>query len=270
MSIIDLSSCSPIYQILETSSPDTKLEKESFVYENTDVKINFNFWSDGGTISFLIYNKLDKSIYIDWDKSHFIFNGISYEYWFDSEETKSFYSSTMYSNSVTFGSDATNIIIDRSSAKTNTSSKQSTSSHRNTTSFGSSSKFKPKKVIQIPSKSGIFVSKFSITTNPYYNCDFNLKSIISSTEFKTKNFTKEDSPINFRNYITYSLLENFDSNKVIDNEFYVSSIRNMTVDAFQGKKENTQDCNFNGLKLNKIEYSYPYKKSNSFYIKTVQ
>lgn len=252
--LINLFSCSPVYQVLETSSPDTKPEKELFIFENNDVKIDFNFWSDGGSISFYIYNKLDRPIYIDWNKSHLIYNGNSYEYWIDSEQTKTFYSSSTSINTVT----SMNTLAKTSSAV------------RQTSGIESRIEIKPKKIIHIPSKSRVFVSKFSIRNNPYYNCDFNLKSIISKTEFKTKNFTQEDSPINFRNYITYSVLENFDESKIIDNQFYISSIKNMTFDQFLGKIEYKTKCDYKGIERDKMDYSYPYKKSNSFYIKTMQ
>lgn len=242
-----VSSCSPMYQILETTSPDTKLDKDSYIYENSDVKITYDFWSDGGAISFFIFNKLDQPIYIDWDKCHLIYNEASYEYWFDSEEIKSFYSS---------------------SSQTNYSSRGSTSTYRNNSGFASTTKFRPKKIIHIPSKSGIFVSKFSISKSPYYTCDFNLKSIISKTEIKTQKFSKDESPLNFRNYITYSLKESFDASKVLDNEFYISSIQNMNLFAFQGQQEYIKYCKINGMEASKIEYQYPYKKSNRFYIKS--
>ena len=263
-----VSSCTPMYQILETTSPDTKLDKDNYINENSDVKITYDFWSDGGAISFFIFNKLDQPIYIDWDKCHLIYNGASYEYWFDSEEIKSFYSSSSQTNSYSFGNSVVNILTDGTSTSGNSSSRGSTSTYRNNSGFASTTKFRPKKIIHIPSKSGIFVSKFSISKSPYYTCDFNLKSIISKTEIKTQKFSKDESPLNFRNYITYSLNESFDASKVLDNEFYISSIQNMNLFAFQGQQEYIKYCKINGMKASKIEYQYPYKKSNRFYIKS--
>jgi hypothetical protein len=261
-------SCSPMYQILETTSPDTKLENDAYVYENTDVKISYDFWSDGGSISFFIFNKLDQPIYIDWDKSHLIYNGSSYEYWFDSEETKSFYSSSTQIKSSSEGNALINIITDGTSTRGNASSRNTNSTYRNNVGFALTTKFKPKKIIHIPSKSGIFVSKFTISKNPYYTCDFNLKSIISKTEIKTQTFSQDESPLNFRNYITYSMKESFDSSQFLDNEFYISLIQNMNLYAFKGKYEHINYCKVSGLKASKIEYPYPYKKPNRFYIKS--
>lgn len=263
-------SCSPMFQILEATSPDTKLENDKYIYENKDVKITFDFWSDGGSVSFFMYNKLDQPIYIDWDKSHLIYNGTSYEYWYDSEEIKSFYNSTSQINSNSYGNSITNIITDGTTTNGISASQNSKSTFGNKTSFALVTKSTPKKIIHIPSKSGVFVSKFSISKSPYFNCDFNLKTNMSKKDIKTKTFSKDESPLNFRNYITYSLKESFEESKIVDNEFYISAIQNMNLFTFQGEQEYVKYCLSNGMKASKFQYSYPFKKPNRFYINTLK
>ncbi len=75
LAITLVTSCSKMYQVFETSSADTKLERDSYLFENADIKISYNFWADAGQVSFVLTNKLDSSIYIDWDKSHLITKG---------------------------------------------------------------------------------------------------------------------------------------------------------------------------------------------------
>ena len=104
--IISFTSCTPIYQVFELSSSEIKPIDKSVVFENKDVKITYNFWSNGGQVYFKFTNKTDTELYIDWDKSHLIYNGISYEYWNDVEEINSFYASLSTTSSNTF-SDAT-------------------------------------------------------------------------------------------------------------------------------------------------------------------
>ncbi|MBK7958761.1 MAG: hypothetical protein IPK03_12045 [Bacteroidetes bacterium] len=97
LSALLICSCASMYQVQETKSPDTKFENDAYVFENAEVKINYNFWALGGQVGFTITNKLDIPIYIDWNQSHLIFNGSSYEYWYDEEETKSAYRSSTIS-----------------------------------------------------------------------------------------------------------------------------------------------------------------------------
>lgn len=262
LTVFLLTSCSTIYQVLETSSPDAKLENDSYVYENSDLRLNYNFWASGGRISFLITNKTDDPIYLDWNKSHLIYNGISYEYWYDEEETNSFYSEASTASSNTFADEIVNIF--GSSAYGN--SKSTTSNHAQKVAVLASSKFKPKKVIQIPPKCAIKVTKFSISKSPYFNCDFNLSHTSSKTPI-TKNFTKNNSPLTFRNYLTYSSKESFDQNKTIDNEFYITTISFMNKNLFLGKSFKQNECDVNGTNIYAIYDSIPFEKPNSFYIK---
>jgi len=260
-----MTSCSTMYQVLETSSTDTKLEKDSYLFENSDIKVSYNFWADAGQVSFLLTNKLDSAIYIDWDKSHLIYNGISYEYWYDSEETNSFYSSASSTTSSTFADAMVNIF--GGTAYGNSTS--TNSAYGRKVSMVASSKSKPKKTIQIPAKSSIIVSKFSISKSAFYNCDFNLNNTRLRT-VNTKTFGKEDSPLTFRNYLTYSTKESFEKNKSIDNEFYISSISFMSESLFLGISSSRYDCGINGTKIFGSTYEKPYRKPNSFYLKLKQ
>jgi hypothetical protein len=55
-----------------------------FVYENDSVKITYNFWANGGVMSYIIFNKLDKPLYIDWKRSSLIINSSNSFYYNDS------------------------------------------------------------------------------------------------------------------------------------------------------------------------------------------
>jgi hypothetical protein len=81
-----------------------------------------------------------------------------------------------------------------------------------------------------------------------------------------RKFTLENSPIKFRNYITYSIKENLSEEKIVDNNFYVSTVYDMNVHAFNGDTTSSSFCNYLGIKNNVIDYVYPYKKDNSFYM----
>lgn len=261
LSAISLSSCSTMYQVLVTSSTEAKQENQNYVFENNDMKISYNFWTQGGQISFVLTNKTDAPIYIDWNKSHFIYNGVSYEYWFDSEEAKAFYTTTSISTASSFADAVVNVMGNNLFAKGNGSSVTS----KQKLTLAASSRYKPKQIIQIPPKSSILVSKFSISKSPYYSCEFPLKF----TNYKTpssSSFTNENTPLKFRNYLTYSSNESFDQPEIIDNNFYISQILNMSYNSFVGKPVKERYCKKSGYYGTKYTNQFPYKMPNSFYI----
>ena len=259
--IFFFSSCTPIYQVFELSSSEIKPVDKSLVFENKDVKITYNFWSNGGQVYFKLTNKTDAELYIDWDKSHLIYNGISYEYWNDVEEINSFYASLSTTSSNTFSDATVNIFGNSASGYASSTG----SSLGKKIASMSTTKVKPKKVIFLPAKSSVVVSKFTISKSPYYNCDYNLK-LMKSKSSKTVSFTKENSPLEFRNQIFYSNDDKFNNKVSVDNSFYISSISFMSEKTFKGKSYTEKECNIEGSKSESSYNEYPFKKSNTFYI----
>lgn len=85
-----LASCSKdLIQIFDTDTTNTYLDNEGYVFETDTIKITYQFWAQKGQMSFTIFNKLNKPIYIDWKNSAFIVNGNKIDYWMDEELTKS-------------------------------------------------------------------------------------------------------------------------------------------------------------------------------------
>jgi hypothetical protein len=246
--VLTFTSCrKTIYQVLETSSDDVKMQNSQLVFEDAALKLTYDFWSNSGQVKFLLYNKTDKPLFIDWDKSHLVYNGISYEYWTDSEKTNSF----LKTNS----SSVTSIVGKTMSVVSNSK-----------TTFGETTKTKPKKVVHIPAKSSLEVNNFSIQGTAYFNCDFKIKAPLLKN-MVTKTFDKTTSPTVFRNYITYSDNVQLDNIKTIDNEFYVSSVKNIRKKYFFGKRERLKICTIENKTKRINIYPFPYKQANSFYIR---
>jgi hypothetical protein len=74
-------------QIFETDASNSKRVNDFFVFENDTVQITYNFWFTKGIMSFQVFNKLDKPIYVNWRNSSFIHNGNKLNYWVDEEFT---------------------------------------------------------------------------------------------------------------------------------------------------------------------------------------
>ncbi|MFT4525232.1 MAG: hypothetical protein ACI85F_001385 [Bacteroidia bacterium] len=97
-----LSSCSRVFQVYELKSDDVSMNDSLYMYEDDTVKIIYDFWAERGIMRFAVKNKLEKPIYINWDKSKFIKNGKLSPYWTDETriETKYSGSSSHFFNSV--------------------------------------------------------------------------------------------------------------------------------------------------------------------------
>lgn len=243
-----LISCSPlVYQVVELKSETSTNSDNSVIFENSDLKVSYNFWSLGGQIGFTIYNKSDKPIYLDWDKTHLIYNGFSYEYWYDIESN----SQVSVSKSVSYGA---------GSSSYSSQSWWGVNAKKTVTNV---EKSRPKKILEIPSQSSIYVQKFHLINEPYFTCDFSFDK--TPKDLIDVSFEKTNSPIVFRNYITYSLDQKCDSLKVMDNSFYASKISNMDMKVFKGNNKTENKCNYIGTKIEEQTFEYPYYKPNCFF-----
>lgn len=244
-----LVSCNISVQVFETKTENKNITAlTNYTFEDDNVKLVYDFWSDRGLMSFEIYNKTDKSIYIDWSKSSFIFNNNKYDYWFDNEIT------------LTKSKSVSNI--------KNPSKSMFLFTENNSISVTA----KPEKITFIPPKSNFKSIKYKILPveeliiKNYQNLEVpQLSNAKKAYIVQKKSFDKQNSPIIFRNFITYSFNENINSVLSIDNEFYISSVIKMKKSQFEtfkyknGSNFFERDENGKPVKIN------PYKDSKSFY-----
>lgn len=83
--LLYLSSCTTktFYQICQVSpvvKDNNLINQDSLFYEDNNCKVFYDFWSDGGNVGFKFYNKSEKDIIVDLEKSFFILNGVAYNY----------------------------------------------------------------------------------------------------------------------------------------------------------------------------------------------
>ena len=81
--ISQLSGISYIQYYKVESTNCTKTDS-NFVYENDSVKITYTLWANGGAMSFVIFNKMGKPLYVDWERSSMIVNAVNHFYFSDS------------------------------------------------------------------------------------------------------------------------------------------------------------------------------------------
>jgi hypothetical protein len=247
-SIFSIGCANKYIQVFETKSNSCKLKDDTFFFENDSIKITYSLWANQGVMSFGIFNKMNIPIYIDWKKSSFIYNGIKLNYWIDEAnmDLKAYYGGYFYNGPLI--KPGYNI--------------------GETIGLASSKISKPERITFIPPQSSYYRSQFHLLPIAFYDLPLTTEFEVlprndmpeKSTHVWHVDFSSENSPLSFRNYIAVSVFENGESPLFIDNSFYISSILEMNYKHFQGKEIGV-DKDYN------VIYEKPYSKNTSFYIK---
>ena len=245
-----LTSCSKSFiQIFDTATTNTQLKNEYFVYETDTMKITYSFWTSKGVMSFAVYNKLDKPIYIDWKNSSFIYNDNKLNYWIEQTQTNisSYYGGYFYNGPLLRPGFTINEGVQNSSSST----------------------LKPEKVTFIPPKSNYYRSQFYLWPVDYYKVNLNCQTSVGPRNDKPKkkttvyseDFSFANSPLRFRNYLAFSFTENSQQFFFVDNEFYMTTVKEMDYRHYKGKL-----LGFDKKNLPIYEKSR-FEKETSFFIK---
>ena len=249
--------CKSYVQVFDTKGTNVNIENEFYVFENDSLKITYSFWTQKGLMTFAIFNKLDKPLYIDWKKSSYIDNSVKLNYWIDEEKKKSleYYGSYYYDGPLLKPGYAIS----------------------NTGGVSVSSTVKVERITFIPPSSNYYRSQFYIlpinffkldTKTPFKEVPRNDKPK-KKTKVYEKSYSKENSPLVFRNFLSFSFSENFENEFYVDNEFYISDIKEMDKRHFEYNKRDESvklgkfyltDENGNILKFS------DFKKESSFYL----
>ncbi len=205
------SSCvsSNYYQIYKATAEGATLNQDVIIFEDENCKVFYDLWDNGGDIGFRIFNKTKDDLIIDLNKTFFVINGITYDYYLDRTFSNSSSTGVTESGSVYFN------LLFPSYRSINTVSKGRTKTNvsSNSTSFNE----KTRRTI-LPGTS-ISISEYNVTYGKYLNCD--LPQRPSRRNIKTLNFGKSNSPFVFSNVITYSVGGLISR---IENKFFVSEV----------------------------------------------
>ncbi|MCW3124520.1 MAG: hypothetical protein JWO03_178 [Bacteroidetes bacterium] len=243
---VSLTGCVSYSQIFQTSYPNLGGSSTGLpVFENDTVRIQYYFWENDGMLVFYVYNKLDKPLYIDWKKSSYIKNGDKLDYWSDETDyVSATYSSSVYGRSILWNN--ANVSVGES------------------VTYGKSKK---------PERTTFIAPHSSYTrSTPFYlyheSTELALPKNARSEEWisgfnqnkkvqvRYVNFTKEKSPLTFRNFLSISTSEKFENEVYIDNEFFVSRITELPYVELHGPSINYSSGSF----------EYPFKKPDRFYV----
>ena len=259
-----MSSCSvkTYYQIVDVKSTNLQKESKNYVYNDGVCKIVYNFWSNGGKVAFSIENLSDEIIYVDLANSFLIVNGWAYDYYkarnygvgksFQITQGKSAGKSAGISKGVSSGISASaaasgiwkggpldgyrgSLSAQASCQVSSLASYQVSSQISSSISEGLSSNLAiaEKPIVAIPPHSLKSFSEYIIMGDVIQDCSVRLKVKKNQPEGLT--LTESESPMKFRNYITYRM-EKSEETKVVSNDFYIGGFKNyMSSDIIQTK-----------------------------------
>lgn len=183
--ILLLTSCEAVYQVQSLKSNNVLWDGQNFSYQDSLVRINYNFWSIGGRLNFVITNVTKSPLFIDWAHSNLIYNGRSYDYYND------------------------NVVVNSLSLSEGggVSDKKTGNYYYGSSGKGISIISKEKPQVQIPPNSFITVNKFGLG--------------MGAVNGDSLHFNSSETPLYFRNYLAISTKQDYSSPVYIDNLFWL-------------------------------------------------
>jgi len=193
------------YQYITVSSPDIKQnDQRQFVAENDTMKLTYNFSGNSGPLELTVFNKWDKPLLVDLNRSALIINDKAVSFYTGRVEL----SGTVSGNSFGWGN----------GVRTSSGTIDATATL-------------PAGVIFIPA--GAYITK-----TPLYITDKALENIpdekfhkvkytaddLTEYQLKTADFTREESPMVFKTYLTFYQADMGKGEMVQQHTFYVSEV----------------------------------------------
>lgn len=236
--------CSPIYYQIYQTKPITEgaaIDKEAIVFANKDCRVTYNFYSNGGDAGFLLTNLTDSIMYVHMDESFFVLNGVTNDYYRQSFDIQG--------QSRTIGS-SLNISLNNgveSKKKKNREAKVSSESATTSSHAHYSGTFE-RAVLTIPPHASRQLGNYNINAYVLELCG--AKSNPKGRKNSGRTYTENDTPLTFSNTISYNIGTK-GNRTLINTQFYVSEILNMTRKAMMTETRLTDPCG--KVKKGKVE-----------------
>ena len=98
-----------------------------------------------------------------------------------------------------------------------------------------------KRIVPVPPKSRREISYFDLQDDFFDFCD--LKVYPSRNDTSQASFNRQNSPLTFENFMTYSFSEDMEESQTFRNEFWVENIKTMKSNNFFVKTDKPEPCN---------------------------
>ena len=251
LTVMSMTSCaaSVYYQIATISSPQMSVSDDGrFSYNENDLTIDYDFWSDHGKVGFIITNNTNEDIYIDLSRSFLIVNGMTFDYY----KNRTYKSKT--SGIVNNSSPEKGITIASGKSMTNVLANNVTSQDP----YNYIIETTEKEGVWIPAHAARYFCEFYLLKDTYRQCGLPLNP--SRKENASIDFNEMDTPYAFENRLM--IMINGQEQRLV-NYFYINNITNLQESKAieQGYK---RDCSgyLTGEKFKRCKY----QASNRFYI----
>ncbi len=196
-------SCNPYIQVVEVKSNQLMLnEQKELVFENDTLRIRYDFFSENGHIKFSVLNKLKKPLYINWKESAFIKGTDFLPYWQDQ------YVANGYMYRKWFDWDAYFNLIG---------------------SYTYSVAKRDEQIAFLPPGTELYQFEFMARPDAFGSLNKGSREEIKANKGKKTigvkhQFKEEESPLRFRNYLTFSTDADCKSTFVFDTNFWVNEV----------------------------------------------
>jgi len=211
-------------------------------------------------MSFAIYNKTNRQLYVDWKNSSLILNDQKLEYWIDMTHT----STTMTSKSRSVRTySAQPDAFNWSYVIGSMTSTQGTA-------VSEGSMVRDERITSIPPHAYIGLAKYELMNHileldtarsekfKEVRNDHSIDHPNSTTVVTRQRYLPNESPLRFRNYLMVSFSEDMKEPFQTDNAFWLSDVCDMDYRHFHGKRIGVDTRNY-------PIYAKPYKKRSAFY-----
>lgn len=200
-----LTSCAvtSYYQVYNTDVNNGLVTKDEVVFEDTNCRISYNLWAEGGNVGFKVYNKSNDDLKILMYNTFFVLNGFAYEY----------FQNRTFSRTANTG-----VVITSFASQYSWNNIARVSG---TSSASISATYAEKPELTIPPKTHIQIAEYVVSNERFISC--NLLKNPTKANPSSVQFTRETSPFVFANLITYATK----SDTVrLENNFFVKEIAN--------------------------------------------
>lgn len=199
VAVLILTGCS-VYQHVTLESNLKQNGKLGYLIENDSILIGYSFNGQNGPIHIELANKSDRPFYIDWRKSALITNGQSNSLWKDEAR--------FVANSTEYKVRPENEIVSSTSSIDGILEKKD-------------------KMTFVPPHSNVSVDSYVLQSKFFTNTSqkreratlYTAEGKVSAKKFS---FSKENSPLNFRIFLSFSRDDSFKNPVLFDSSFWVS------------------------------------------------
>ena len=225
--------CAPNVQIVTLRGTNVRPADDGLALDTDTLTLRYDFASERGQMHITVLNKLNRPLYIDWQRSSFIIGQDKIEYWRD--------------------------IADVQLAGSSYGSRYS----RYSTNYLAGTITKDDKVSFIPPQTKLEKRQFvivpggTVPVTGMFKTEQEPSNIIGRrkpVDVMVYSYAPDQSPLTFRNYLTLSTDKDFKTEFHIDTQFWASDIKVLPRDQVLYR--------FNGTYAEPV----PFKKSDSFYV----